>query len=75
VASLPLKARELMRNIHKRVFMTFLRMATNKESSVSYKKPPCYLFVSLKSMPQFAEKFIPYSGKFSREKTCMNFVA
>ena len=35
VAHLPLKARELMRNIHKRVFMTYLRMATNKESSVS----------------------------------------
>ena len=38
MANLPLKARELMRNIHKRVFMTFLRMATNKESTVSKKR-------------------------------------
>ena len=37
VADLPLKARELIRNIHKRVFMTYLRMATNKESNVSHK--------------------------------------
>ena len=34
VAQLPLKARELMRNVHKRVFMTYLRMATHKESNV-----------------------------------------
>ena len=35
VAQLPLKAREVMRNIHRRVFMTYVRMATHKESNVS----------------------------------------
>ena len=34
VVDLPLKAKELMRNIHKRVSMTYLSMATNKESRV-----------------------------------------
>ena len=48
MADLPLKAKELMRNIHKRVFMTYLRMATNKESKV---RIPCSRIFSPFSPP------------------------
>ena len=38
VWSVPDKVLELLRNIHRRVFMTFLRLSTHKEDQVRDKK-------------------------------------